>query len=301
MKITLGSFMSTDGTKLSTLQYHPEPDSACNGSSQPAAPKALCFFFHGIGSHLQPIQGSRWEMMAQHLYKCGIHCYGMEYKGHGLSDGLPCYIDDFDRLIQDGIAYMDSIRQQAYNVGLPCFVIGESMGGAVVVQLSKKTKIDGMILLAPMCKINPSMIPPKPITWMLTRLASWFPAAPLIPASTKFALKCRNNEMELIYVMYDSIRYNGNHRLKTSLECVNVCNDIHANLPAITTPFLLIHGLNDTVTDPLFSKQFYPSTPSMLYKDLLLLPDTPHSLFTNPDTGAVILDKISTWVRFFVK
>ena len=292
MKPATGSFQSSDGTKLSTIHYVRDHASTRKG---------LCFFFHGLGSHLQPVKGSRWGKIANHLSTMGIDCYGMEYKGHGLSNGLACYIEDFNHIIQDGIAYMDQVRGQPEHTGLPCFVVGESMGGAVVVQLCKRTKIDGMILLAPMCKIDSSMIPPAPVTWLLTQLVGWMPTAPIIPASTKFALKCRNNELELIYVMYDTIRYNGNHRLKTSLECINACNDIQNTLSAVTTPFLLVHGLSDTVTDPMFSKQFYHSTPPMLYKDLLLLPNTPHSLFTNPATGQIILDKMTSWLRVFVK
>ena len=297
------SIKSIDGSKLSTIQFISSDDD-CLNPNEPA--KGLCFFFHGIGSHLQPIHNSRWIKLAQCLSKLNLHCYGMEYKGHGLSDGLPCFINKFEDLVQDSIHYINKIRFGTASANspcythLPCFLVGESMGGAVVIQISRKIRVDGMILLAPMCKIDPSMIPPAPITAILKVMVKWFPQLPIIPASTKFILKCSNNDLDIIHFMYDSIRYNGNHRLKTSVECLNVCDDIQTHLSEITTPFLIIHGLSDTVTDPSFSKYFYDSTTAVDNKYILLLPDVSHSLFTNNDVETIIMDHLTTWLLQFI-
>lgn len=50
--------------------------------------------------------------------------------------------------------------------GLPCFLLGQSMGGAVAlkVHLKEPQAWDGIVLVAPMCRVSTS--------WILTQ--KWF-------------------------------------------------------------------------------------------------------------------------------
>jgi len=38
---------------------------------------------------------------ARRLVKAGFAVYGVDYEGHGKSDGLSAYISNFDRLVDD--------------------------------------------------------------------------------------------------------------------------------------------------------------------------------------------------------
>ena len=66
--------------------------------------------------------------------------------------------------------------------GLPCFVYGESMGGALALRthLKAPTMWDGAILAAPMCKIVESMYPSPIMVQVLTKLAQVIPKAKLV-------------------------------------------------------------------------------------------------------------------------
>lgn len=71
------------------------------------------------------------------------------------------------------------------NEGLPCFLYGESMGGAVALKahLKDSSMWDGAILVAPMCKIADSMIPPWYLVKILIALAHIIPKAKLVSSN----------------------------------------------------------------------------------------------------------------------
>jgi alpha-beta hydrolase superfamily lysophospholipase len=66
--------------------------------------------------------------------------------------------------------------------GLPCFLFGESMGGAVALKAHLKypDMWDGAILVAPMCKIADSMYPPWYLVQIMIALAHIIPKAKLV-------------------------------------------------------------------------------------------------------------------------
>ena len=46
---------------------------------------------------------------ARRLVKAGYGVYGMDYEGHGKSDGLSAYVPNFDHLVDDVSAHYTSI------------------------------------------------------------------------------------------------------------------------------------------------------------------------------------------------
>lgn len=125
------------------------------------------------------------------LAKAGYAVHGIDYQGHGKSEGLQGFVADFDELVDDCFEHFSSIcgmcmpnptqEKKAWNFTHSvdrlisvcswfCAVIsverkenrkkmkylfGESMGGAVALHLHRKTPNfwDGAVLVAPMCKV----------------------------------------------------------------------------------------------------------------------------------------------------
>jgi alpha-beta hydrolase superfamily lysophospholipase len=117
------------------------------------------------------------------------YCLGIDNIGHGDSPGIPCYIPDYTFLIEDNLAYAAHLvshyegvlktAQDAQSSAaaaptegeeskaveaktllpkrIPLFLLGESMGGAVAIMVAHdgRVKVDGVILIAPMCGIDP--------------------------------------------------------------------------------------------------------------------------------------------------
>ena len=79
----------------------------------------------------------------------------IEYEGHGKSDGLLGYVDNWDVLVEDCSQFfqqsIEEIRSDHYGGGgggdgdantIPCFLMGSSMGGAVAYYIYQRKLID---------------------------------------------------------------------------------------------------------------------------------------------------------------
>ncbi|CAA0817869.1 alpha/beta-Hydrolases superfamily protein [Striga hermonthica] len=78
--------MNSRGTKLFTCSWLPV-------SSEP---KGLIFLCHGYFMECSVTMRDCYS-----LSKAGYAVYGIDYEGHGKSDGLRCYIPSFDDLVND--------------------------------------------------------------------------------------------------------------------------------------------------------------------------------------------------------
>ena len=79
---------------------------------------------------------------------------------------------------------------------MPCFLFGESMGGAVALRAHLKEPLmwDGAVLVAPMCKIADSMYPPWILVQILVALSWIIPKAKLVPGNDIAAIGFRDQE-----------------------------------------------------------------------------------------------------------
>ena len=66
---------------------------------------------------------------------------------------------------------------------VPFYLFGESMGGAVAILAahSGRVVVDGVLLRAPMCGIDESLVPPACVVSTLACIARCFPTAAIVP------------------------------------------------------------------------------------------------------------------------
>ena len=88
------------------------------------APRAVVLIVHGLGEH-----SGRYQHVAEALAARGYACLAPDHPGHGRSPGHRCYIGSFDGFYPALDALRDII--DADYPGLPCFIIGHSMGGLI--------------------------------------------------------------------------------------------------------------------------------------------------------------------------
>ncbi|GMP83320.1 hypothetical protein CsSME_00037276 [Camellia sinensis var. sinensis] len=110
---------------------------------------ALCFC-HGYGDTCTFF----FEGIAKHIAASGYGVYAIDHPGFGLSEGLHGYIPSFDDIVDNVIEQYTLIKGRPEVRGLPRFILGQSMGGAVAlkVHLKEPREWDGVVLVAPMCK-----------------------------------------------------------------------------------------------------------------------------------------------------
>ncbi|XP_054808829.1 caffeoylshikimate esterase-like [Prosopis cineraria] len=227
---------------------------------EPGVPiKAALYFCHGYGSTCTYF----FEGIAKRIAAAGYDVYAMDYPGFGLSEGLHGYIPNFDDLVDAVIEQFTSIKSKPELRRLPKFIMGQSMGGAVSlkVHLKEPNDWDGLILVAPMCKIGEGLIPSPAVLKVLNLLSKVVPEAKLFPKKDLAELSFRDPSKRKLAV-YNVISYDDRTRLKTGMELLRAARDIESQVQKVSAPVLIIHGGEDKVTDPALSQFLYEKASS---------------------------------------
>ncbi|KAI3748681.1 hypothetical protein L6452_11937 [Arctium lappa] len=258
-------------------------------------PKALVFLNHGYAMECSfSMKGA-----AMRLVKAGFGVYGIDNQGHGKSQGILGYIPSFDDLVDDSSQFFTSICEKKENRNKLRILLGESMGGAMVLRLHMKKPDfwDGGVLVAPMCKLAENMKPPQIVVNVLVKLSQFIPTWKLVPGQDILELAFRDPEIRE-EIRNNPLCYKGRVRLQTANELFNVTIQLENKLKEVTMPFLVAHGGDDKVTDPLASKLLY-EVASSTDKTFKLYPGMWHALtygeFTE-NTDVVFADIIA-WIN----
>ncbi|URE48025.1 ribosomal protein [Musa troglodytarum] len=197
------------------------------------------------------------------LAKAGYAVYGIDYEGHGKSSGLQGFVPMFDELVNDVSEHFTSICERRENKTMMRYLLGESMGGAVALHLHRKkpTFWDGAVLVAPMCKISEEMKPNPLVILILTLLGKLFPTWKIIPTEDIIDKAVKNPEWRM-EIRNNPYCYKGKPRLKTGIELLKASLDVQSSLEEVSLPFLIVHGGDDSVTDPSVSQSLYESASS---------------------------------------
>ncbi|PQQ08117.1 caffeoylshikimate esterase [Prunus yedoensis var. nudiflora] len=236
--------------------------------------------------------------IARRIAASGYAVYAMDYPGFGLSEGLHGYIPSFDQLADDVIEQYTKIKGRPELKGLPHFILGQSMGGAVTLKVHLKEPYawDGVVLVAPMCKIAEDVTPPAAAQKILILMSKVMPKAKLIPQKDLAELAFRD-PIKRKMAVYNVTCYNDHVRLKTAVELLQATKDIEMQVEKVSSPLLILHGAADKVTDPLVSQYLYEKASSK-DKTLKLYPEGYHSILEGEPDDRIfsVLDDIVTWL-----
>lgn len=258
-------------------------------------PKALIFLCHGYAMECSITMNST----ARRLAKNGFAVYGLDYEGHGKSDGLQGLVMNFDDLIDDCSNHFSKICEKPENKKKMRYLLGESMGGAVVLLLHKKNPSfwDGAILSAPMCKIADDIKPSGMVVSILSALSKVIPTWKIIPTQDIVDIAFKVPEVRE-QIRANKYCYKGKPRLRTGYELNRVSTGIEQSLNEVTLPFLVLHGEDDKVTDKSVSKQLY-DVASSSDKTLKLYPGMWHGLLYGepPENLDIVFSDIISWME----
>ncbi len=270
-------------------------------------PLAIIINVHGISSHFQEFYKSQDNLEFRDNFFTNESCksYGLEFHGHGKSDGIRCSISKFDNLVDD----LYCLVKYVYNIykNIPVFIIAESMGGAVAIKYNIKYQfhypIKSYILLAPMCGIDDRLKPNFLAIYFLITMSYYFPTYPALNTNSKMRETCKNLNYEKAR-QECKYNYHGKMRLNTARECYHTSLWIKEYGKLFNAPLFLIHGINDKITNPQMSIQFYNQVPNK-NKKIYLPKNTDHSVLlpnnkddTHPE---FILNEIKEWIKNLLK
>ncbi|KAK4432576.1 Caffeoylshikimate esterase [Sesamum alatum] len=267
----------------------------CRWSPANSEPQALIFLCHGYAMECS----ISMRDCASRLVKAGYEVHGIDCEGHGKSSGLLGFIPSFDHLVDDLSEHFTNISERRENRKMMRIILGESMGGAMVLRLhlKKPDYWDGAVLVAPMCKIAEEMRPNPLVIKALTSLARIIRTWKLTPTPDIVDVAFRDPKVRY-EVRSNPYTYKGRPRLQTGYQLYAASVDLEQRLPEVSLPFIILHGEEDKVTDPSVSKWLYESARAA-DKTFKLYPGMWHSLSYGelPENLDTVFSDILEWLK----
>ncbi|KAH7373130.1 hypothetical protein KP509_17G038600 [Ceratopteris richardii] len=250
----------------------------------------MFFLFYELELH--NCNSGRYLHFAMQLNSQGYGVYGMDWIGHGGSDGLHGYVPSLDYVVSDTVALLRWITDR--NPSLPCFLYGHSTGGAVALKAACQPLMDslvkGIILTSPALRVQPT----HPIFEVIAPVVSTLLPTLQFKGANKSGIPVSRDPAQLVAKYSDPLVYTGPIRVRTGSEILRITNFLRKNVERVSIPFFLMHGTADRVTDPIASQDFYISAASK-WKRLKLYDGYLHDLLFEPEKEEIIQDIIN-WI-----
>uniref|UniRef100_A0A673UFV1 Monoglyceride lipase n=1 Tax=Suricata suricatta TaxID=37032 RepID=A0A673UFV1_SURSU len=220
-------------------------------------PKALIFVSHGAGEHC-----GRYDELAQMLVGLELLVFAHDHVGHGQSEGERMVVSDFHVFVRDVLQHVD-LMQKDYP-GLPVFLLGHSMGGAISILTAAERPglFSGMVLISPLVLASPESA--------TTFKVDIYNADPLI---------CR-----------------AGLKVCFGIQLLNAVTRVERALPKLTLPFLLLQGSADRLCDSKGAYLLMESSKSQ-DKTLKIYEGAYHVLHKElPEVSNSVFHEINLWV-----
>lgn len=205
-----------------------------------AAPnaRAVLLLVHGYAEH-----AGRHARLAEEANRAGFDVWAFDQRNHGASGGkVRGSVNGFELAVGDVAALQEAALAEVR--GVPHFIFGHSMGGAVALKyaLEHGERLRAGVLSAPFLK-DPAARPPF-MRGAARTLAALFPTLPVtrIPASA-----ISRDAGEVRRYMQDPQIYHGGVRADAAATMLSEGERLLAAADALAVPLLVLHGDADQV------------------------------------------------------
>ncbi len=228
MKHIEGTFKGSGGLSLYYQSWYP------HGQVQ-----AIVAIVHGLGAH-----SGLFNNAVQYLISQAYGVYALDLRGHGRSPGQRGHINAWAEFREDLSAFSQRIQEQ--EPSCPCFLWGNSLGGAIVLDYALRFPrgLQGVIVTAPaLGKVGVS-----PLKITIGRLLSQVWPRFSLKVGINYNTSSRDPSVVSAYAQ-DPLRHEyGSARLAT--EFFAAVDWIKSHASDLQIPLLLLHGSADQVVFP---------------------------------------------------
>jgi alpha-beta hydrolase superfamily lysophospholipase len=201
--------------------------------------KAVVLLAHGLAEH-----GGRYAHVGSAFSERGYGLFAIDHRGHGKSPGKRTLIDSMDTAAADLHSFAGRVAEK--HPGVPVFLYGHSMGGAIALTyaLKHQAELAGLILSAPAVVVENV----SPVTVAVGRLlARVAPGAGILQLDGSAV-----SRDAAVVARYDSdpLNYRGKVAARTAAEILAVAQTAPARLPELTLPVLTFQGTADRLVSP---------------------------------------------------
>ena len=249
-------------------------------------PKASLIIVHGYAEH-----AARYDHVAQFFNDQGFSVRSYDLKGHGKSDGLTAYIDDFQEYVNNFEAIAKNFHKECS--GVPHFVLGHSMGGLVVsiAAAQKKLDQDNKILLSN-AGFDIVSNQPKALVLLIRLFAKLLPKIKTVKLDSEFISR---DEKERKKYDNDPLNYRGGSKPGWVNQFDRAGGWMRNNAKLFTHPVMINYSPTDTVVHAQASEDFYNNIGSV-DKTLEVYDGLYHELL-NEIEKAEVMQKMLEWCQ----
>ena len=236
---------------------------------------------HGLGDHAR-----RYGRVVSRLTDAGYVVIAPDLAGHGRSGGKRLGVNHFG----DFVADLHRVIHSVEHAGLPLFVIGHSMGGAVALTyaLDHPDELTGLVLTGPAVvpgdDLPPLLVKAAP---MLGRLVPWMPGTAL-PASAV----SRDPAVVAAYEA-DPLVWHGKLPAGIGGALLGAMSEFGDRLPSLRVPTLSLHGGRDGLTNADGTRFIGERGGGEV--TVKIYPELYHEIFNEPERDEV-LDDVMAWL-----
>lgn len=257
-----------------------------NHWASPTPARAVVLLVHGYAEHTLRLH---YQQLARHFSEKGLVVIAHDQRGHGQSEGPRANVQRFEQLVED----LKGIHRQVVEAhpGLPVFLLGHSMGGAVacLYVLKHRPDLRGLLLSSAMLQLDEGLSP------VLQAFAPLVGALlPSLP-TTKLSSQGLSHDPEVVRAYdEDPLIYRGGVPARMGAEMIRAIKKIQANKYQLEVPLLMVHGTEDRLTNPQGSEAVYEAAASR-DKTLKLYEGMRHELL-NESVQEAVRELVSNWI-----
>lgn len=273
MRISGDNLIAADGECLPLKKWEPKIN-----------PKAIILALHGFNDY-----SNAFSEPARYLAREGFLVYAFDQRGFGATSSAGRWPGK-NILVQDLLAAAKFFARS--HPGIPLYLLGESMGGAVLMaaaQYLPQDTISGLILAAPAVWARETMPPLYTATlWVAAQIVPW-----LRLSGQGLQIQPSDNHEMLVALANDPLVIKRT-RVDTMNGLVNLMDDALKSSSTLTAPTLLLYGANDEVIPKHATAKMLAATNNL--PRVVVYPSGYHMLLR--DLGShIVLTDIVEWIR----
>ena len=251
---------------------------------RPPQPRATLINVHGLGDH-----SGLYPNLAAHLPPRGIAVYAYDMRGNGRSPGQRAFVRSWQEFREDLHAFLIQVRQWEPN--LPLFVLGNSLGGLVVLDyaLQCPAGLLGVIAAAP--PLGKLGVPP--LLMALGRVMS--NVLPRFSLQVGMDLSGLARDPAVIEAVLADPYFHRRGTARLSTEVTAAIARVQDGAARLSLPLLLLHGSADRMVPPDGTREFFAKVrhPD---RELREYPEAYHGLFADLGSAEVLGD-LERWIE----
>ena len=226
-RIEKEQFITVDGSELPVRIWQPKDGPV----------KAVIVALHGFDDY-----SNFFASPAKYFSSQGIACYAYDQRGFGDTSGRGFWFD-IKAYTNDLTCFVNELRKR--HQGVPIYVLGESMGGAVTIAAmtgSNPPDVDGVILVAPAVWARETM--PWYQRWLLAVASHTLPWFQLTGAITH---ACPSDNIPMLRSLGRDPRVIKATRIDAVYGLSNLMDEALSQAGKIQKPTLVQYGENDQI------------------------------------------------------